>query len=157
MKKLLFILALVCGVSSPIWAQTTADANHKITINAKGGIYDHGGGTALGYIGKDDIVRNAQGQKLYFIDKDGNVIDAKGNKLGKAKKNGNYYNINGENIMNTKDIDAERCAILDPQGHNFGTTHKNYKLHACAAHCYFLEQQKAKEKKDGVKQEMKTE
>lgn len=80
----------------------------------------------------------------YFIDKNGNVIGSDGRKLGMAKKNGSYYNINGENVLNTKDIDKENCAILDPHGHNFGTTHKNYKLHACAAHCYWLMQAKKK-------------
>jgi hypothetical protein len=146
MKKLyflLFMLAITLGVSVSACAQTKKDTTFKIVINAKGGIHDHGG-TQLGYIDKDNIVRNNKGQKLYFIDRDGNVIDANGQKLGKAKKNGSYYNINGENILNTKDLDKEKCAILDPQGHNFGTAHKNYKLHACAAHCYFLEQQKKK-------------
>jgi hypothetical protein len=144
MKKLhflLFMLAITTGVSA--WAQAKKDTTFKIFINAKGGIHDHGG-TQLGYIDKENIVRNNKGQKLYFIDRDGNVIDAKGQKLGKAQKNGSYYNINGENILSTKDLDKEKCAILDPQGHNFGTAHKNYKLHACAAHCYFLEQQKKK-------------
>jgi hypothetical protein len=147
MKKLqivlLTILAITTGVTVSSFARTTKDTTQKIYINAKGGIYDHGG-TALGYIDKNDIVRNSQGQKVYFIDKNGQVIGADGKKLGMAKKNGSYYNINGENVLNTKDIDKEKCAILDPQGHNFGTTHKNYKLHACAAHCYWLEQAKLK-------------
>jgi len=144
MKKiqlLLFLLTMATGVT--VNAQTKKDTTFKIVINAKGGIHDHGG-TKLGYIGKDNIVRNNKGQKLYFIDGNGNVIDADGKKLGMAKKNGAYFNINGENVLNTKDLDKEKCAILDPQGHNLGTTHMNYKLHACAAHCFFLEQQKKK-------------
>jgi len=147
MKKLhlfLFILTMTTAVTVSASGQTKKDTTFKIIINAKGGIYDHGG-TKLGYIDKDNIVRNNKGQKLYFIDGNGNVIDANGKKLGMARKNGSYYNINGENILNTKDLDKEKCAILDPQGHNFGTAHMNYKLHACAAHCYFLEQQKKKE------------
>jgi hypothetical protein len=149
MKKLLLILltiTMTAGVNA--WGQTKKDATFKIVIDAKGGIHDHGG-TQLGYIDKDNIVRNNKGQKLYFIDGDGNVIDANGKKLGMAKKNGSYYNVKGENILKVKDLDKEQCAILDPQGHNFGTAHANYKLHACAAHCYFLEQKKkaaAKEK-----------
>ena len=139
---LVFILTMTTAAT--VNAQTHKDTTFKIFINAKGGIHDHGG-TPLGYIDKDNIVRNSKGQRLYFIDGNGNVIDSKGKKLGMAKKNGAYYNIKGENILNTKDIDKENCAILDPKGHNFGTAHLNYKLHACAAHCYFLEQQKKKE------------
>lgn len=147
MKKLhlfLFILTMTTAVTVSAWGQTKKDTTFKISITDKGWIRDYGG-TKLGYIDKDNIVRNNKGQKLYFIDGSGNVIDANGKKLGMAKKNGAYYNINGQNILNTKDIDKEKCAILDPKGHNFGTAHMNYKLHACAAHCYFLEQQKKKE------------
>jgi hypothetical protein len=137
---------MTTGVVVNVWGQTKNDTSQKIFINAKGGIHDHGG-TKLGYIDKENIVRNNKGQKLYFIDKSGNVIDASGTNLGKAKKNGTYYNNSGETVLTTKDIDAEKCAILDPQGHNFGTVHKNYKLHACAAHCFFLEQAKMQNKK----------
>jgi hypothetical protein len=146
MKKLhflLFMLAIVMGVSISTFAQTKKDAPFKIIIDAKGGIHNHGG-TQLGYISKDDIVRDNKGKKLYFIDRDGNVIDANGKKLGKAQKNGNYYNANGENILNIKNLEKDQCAILDPKGHNYGTAHKNYKLHACAAHCYFLDKQNKK-------------
>lgn len=146
MKKLsclLIMLTLVTTVTVSSFSQTKKDSTYKIFINAKGGIHDHGG-TKLGYIDKENIVRNNKGQKLYFIDGNGNVIDAAGKTLGKAQKNGNYYNLNGENILSTKDLDNEKCAILDPQGHNFGTAHKNYKLHACAAHCFFLEKKKQK-------------
>lgn len=126
-------------------AQAANDEQQKIFINKKGGIYDQKG-TELGYIDKGNIVKNTQGQVLYFIDDNGNVIGADGKKLGIAKKNGFYYNVKGENMLNPKDIDKEKCAILDPQGHNIGTIHKNYKLHACAAHCFFLEQKKQKGK-----------
>ncbi|WP_307527192.1 5-fold beta-flower protein [Pedobacter sp. W3I1] len=115
----------------------------KISINKKGEIHDHGW-NKLGYITKDNIIKNNEGKTLYFIDGNGNVIDSKGTNLGKAQKNGNYYNINGENIITVRDTDAEKCEILDPKGHSLGTVHKNYKLHACAAHCYFLEQKKNK-------------
>jgi hypothetical protein len=149
MKKLqvilLIILTITTGVTVSVFAQTK-DTTQKVYINAKGGIYNQAG-TKLGYIDKDNIVRNNAGKKLYFIDKSGNVIDANGKKLGMAKKNGSYFNINGENVLNTKDVDKENCAILDPQGHDFGSAHKNYKLHACAAHCYWLMQAKEKEAK----------
>lgn len=141
MKKsyalVLFVITLMTAFTISAQAQTKKDHDRKIVINAKGGIHDHGG-TKLGYIDKDGIVRNNQGQKLYFIDKEGNVITADGKKLGKAKKNGDYYNINGQNILTLKDKSAEECEILDPKGHSLGTTHKNYKQHACAAHCYWL-------------------
>lgn len=69
-------------------------------------------------------------------------MDANGRILGRAKKNGSYYNLAGENVLSVKDPQHEKCAILDPMGHNMGTVHQNYKLHACAAHCFFLEQEK---------------
>ncbi|MFD2145416.1 5-fold beta-flower protein [Mucilaginibacter antarcticus] len=147
MKKLHLLLVMVITLTTSVamtaFAQNAKDPTSKIFINAKGGIYNHAG-TKLGYIDKNNMVRDNKAKELYFIDKDGNVIGSDGRKLGKAKKNGAYYNINGENVLNTKDIDKENCAILDPQGHNLGTAHKNYKLHACAAHCYWL--MKAKEK-----------
>ena len=87
---------------------TSAQDHQEISINAKGGIHNHGG-TKLGYIDKDNIVRNSQGQKVYFTDKDGNVIDANGKNLGKAKKNGDYYNINGETVLTVKDLDNENA------------------------------------------------
>jgi len=138
---------MAAGVTVSASGQTKYDTTRKIVINAKGGIYNHDG-TKLGYIDKDNIVRNSEGAKLYFIDKDGNVIGADGKKLGFAKKNGSYYNINGENVLNTKDLDKERCAVLDPQGHNIGIIHKNYKQHACVIHCYWLEQAKLKKEKE---------
>jgi len=153
MKKLnLVCIAIIFAfttLASNTFAQASQEATHKetIVIDAKGGVHDHGG-TKLGYITKENIVYNNKGEKLYFIDRDGNVIDAKGNKLGKAKKNGTYYNNEGEEVLQLKNIDENTCAILDPQGHNMGTTHKNYKLHACAAHCFFLEQKKNSENKE---------
>ena len=151
MKKLqLLLLFFMIGLAIPAAAQQHTGKNQHIFIDAKGGIHDHGG-TKLGYIDKDNVVRNNEGEKLYFIDNNGNVVDANGKKLGKAKKNGDYFNINGESVLSTKDLDHEKCAILDPQGHNFGTVHKNYKLHACAAHCFFLEQQKKKNAAKKVK------
>ena len=124
-------------------AQTPAAKPNKIIIDAKGAIHDNHG-TKLGYIDKDNIVRNAKGQKVYFLDKNGNVIDAKGNKVGKAEKNGNFYTSEGTSVLTVKDKGTETCEILDPAGHNLGTVHKNYKLHACAAHCLLLKEHAAK-------------
>jgi hypothetical protein len=151
MKKLhyLFILTLTVftGFTVNAFAQKATDStkNTFISIDGKGGIHNHGG-TKLGYITKDNIVKNNEGQTLYFIDKSGNVIDAKGHKLGMAKKNGDYINNDGETVLQVKNVDEEKCAILDPAGHSWGYAHKNYKLHACAAHCFFLQQKKDKEK-----------
>jgi hypothetical protein len=153
MKKLqlLFILitTFTAGTINNATAQTHVGKNQEVFIDSAGVIKDHKG-TKLAYIDKDNIVRNNKGTKIYFIDDKGNVIDANGVNLGKAKKNGSYYNIKGENVLNTKDLDKEKCAILDPKGHNFGTAHKNYKLHACAAHCLLLEHQKEQSKKTKI-------
>jgi hypothetical protein len=143
MKKIITSIlataAIVLLAIAPASAQKEPQSvpSSKIYINKKGQIHDHGG-TMLGYISKDNIVRDTKGNKIYFIDRDGNVIDAKGNKLGKAAKNGNFLNANGETVLKVKDKGAEECEILDPAGHNLGTTHKNYKQHACAAHCLSL-------------------
>ena len=153
MKKLQLLFILIAtfttGIINNATAQTHVGKNQEIFIDSAGVIKDHKG-TKLAYIDKDNIVRNNKGTKIYFIDHNGNVIDANGVNLGKANKNGSYYNIKGENVLNTKDLDKEKCAILDPQGHNFGTAHKNYKLHACAAHCLLLEHQKEQSKKTKI-------
>ena len=151
MKKLqlsvILFITIVSGFAIGAYAQNQAGTQaQKITIDKKGGIYNHDG-TLLGTIDKNDIVRDTKGQTVYFIDRDGRVVTTKGQVLGKAKKNGTYYNLKGNAVLVTKDIDKETCAILDPEGHNFGTVHKNYKLHACAAHCMFLKKQKEKETK----------
>lgn len=122
------------------YAQTKSNDNQdkKIYINKKGEIHDHGW-NKLGYITKENIVKDNNGKTIYFIDGNNNVIDSNGKKLGMAKKNGSYYNIKGENILNVGKTDGEKCAILDPKGHNLGSVHNNYKLHACAAHCLLKE------------------
>lgn len=140
MLTLLVIMGLNINVSGQ--TKTATDKSEKIYINKKGEIHDHGW-NKIGFITKDNIVKNNQGKTIYFIDRNGNVIDANGKNLGKAQKNGNYFNVNGENIITVRDIDAEKCEILDPKGHSMGTVHKNYKLHACAAHCVLLTKKKA--------------
>jgi len=155
MKKLkhLFTFAAIIVFAASAFAQKAKDSTKYsfITIDGKGGIHNHAG-TKLGYITKDNIVKDNQGRTLYFIDRDGNVADAKGNKLGKAAKNGNYYNNNGEEVLQLKNVDEAKCEILDPKGHSWGYAHRNYKLHACAAHCFFLEQKKEEQaRKDSLK------
>jgi hypothetical protein len=155
MKKINLLSILILTVCTLFavntFAQTSKDSikNEKIVIDAKGGIHNNGG-TKLGYITKDDVVKNNNGVTVYFIDRSGNIIDAKGTKLGTAKMNGDYYNNEGNIVLQVEKSDQEKCAILDPVGHNLGYVHKNYKLHACAAHCFFLQKKKdkaAKEKK----------
>ena len=128
-------------------AQTKSDSSpsEKIHINKKGEIHDHGW-NKLGFITKDNIVKDNQGKTIYFIDANGNVIDSNGKKMGMAKKNGSYYNIKGENVVNIGKTQEEKCEILDAKGHNVGSVHKNYKLHACAAHCLLLEKKMNDEK-----------
>lgn len=139
----IIVFTLVASVGMKAFTQTKTDTIQKIHINKKGEIHDHGW-NKIGVIGKDDILRDNKGKTIYFIDKNGNVIDAIGKNLGKAQKNGNYYNLAGENVITVKDKNSEECEILDPKGHNMGTTHKNYKLHACAAHCMALTRKKDK-------------
>jgi hypothetical protein len=150
--KQLLTLAAIMVFAASAFAQKAKDSTkyNFITIDGKGGVHDHGG-TKLGYITKDNIVKDNQGKTLYFIGREGNVVDAKGNKLGKAAKNGNYYSNDGQVVLQLKNVDEARCEILDPKGHSLGYVHRNYKLHACAAHCFFLEKKKLEEaKKDSL-------
>ncbi|MEJ6980040.1 5-fold beta-flower protein [Pedobacter sp. P351] len=156
MKTLsIFFLALFTVIAANTFSQVTTGTvkakqikqdtikTHRIFIDAKGGIHDHGG-TKLGYIDKNNIAWNNKGQKIYFIDKSGNVFDGKGKKLGKANKNGTFYNLQGASVIKTKDKDQQMCEILDSKGHMLGTVHKNYKLHSCASHCFFLDEKNKK-------------
>lgn len=147
-RHFIMSMAFLVGVlltASISFAQQKSDykaRNYKLrSINAQGEVLDEYG-TKLGYISKEDIVYNSEGKKLGFIE-NGKVYDAEGKPLGKAKKNGSYYNNQGENVVTVKG-NAEICEILDPEGHKMGTVHKNYKLHSCAVHCFFLEQEKEK-------------
>lgn len=145
-KNIIFSIAFLGGMllaAHGLLAQPSSKLEQRlIHINSKGEVSDDQG-TKLGYISKEDIVFNNQGQKLGFI-KNGKVYDAEGNSLGKAKKDGRYYNNDGVFILSTKTM-GDKCEILDLEGHKKGTVHKNYKLHACASHCFFLEQKMKKE------------
>lgn len=157
MKKLRHLLTLTAFIlfAASAIAQKSKDTTKYdfINIDGKGGIHGHGN-TKLGYITKDNIVKDNQGHTVYFIDRDGNVVDAKGKKLGKAAKNGNYYSNDGAVVLQLKNIDESRCEILDPKGHSWGYVHKNYKLHACAAHCFFIEKQKKEDAKKNHEHKM---
>ena len=143
---LIFIITLIIitGISVNTVGQTktATDKSEKIYMNKKGEIRDHGW-NKIGFITKDNIVKNSRGKNIFFIDRNGSVIDVNGKNSGKAQKNGNYFNVNGENIITVRDINAETCEILDPKGHSMGTVHRNYKLHACAAHCLALTKKNA--------------
>jgi len=143
--SLLTMFLMVISLSANAQIKSNSTQNEKIYINKKGEIHDHGW-NKLGFITKENIVKNNEGKTVYFIDANGNVIDSNGKKLGMAKKNGSYYNIKGENVLNVGKTEGEKCEILDPKGHNMGTVHKNYKLHACAAHCLLLEKKMNDEK-----------
>ncbi|HMQ43365.1 MAG TPA: DUF3347 domain-containing protein [Mariniflexile sp.] len=132
--SLVFLVGMLLAVQTT-FAQASDKTKRQMSINAKGEVLDRG--TKLGYISKEDIVFNNQGKKLGFI-KNGRVFDADGNSLGKAKKGGQYYNENGQFVLYVEGND-EKCKILDPKGHTIGYVHKNYKLHACATHCFFKE------------------
>ena len=127
-------------VAQGSFAQASNKNERQLHINKSGEVIDNLG-IRLGYISKEDIVYNNAGQKLGFIER-GFVYDADGNKLGKAKKGGRYYNNDGILVLTTKSI-GDKCEILDPEGHKRGTVHKNYKMHACVTHCFFLEKQQA--------------
>ncbi len=149
LKSLFVLLAvLITGAVNNVSAQNAENPN-KIFIGAKGGAYMHDG-TTLEYIGKDDILKNSNGLNVYFTDKKGLITDAKGEKVGKPQKNGIVYNTEWVSVL-AKDKWAETCEMLDPKGHS-GNIHKNYKLHACAAHCSAL----LKEKKKEAGQELQT-
>lgn len=149
MKKLIifstaFLLGMLLAAPS-LLAQASNKNERQLHINAKGEVNDDKG-TKLGYISKDDVVFNNQDKKLGYIKK-GKVYDAEGNSLGKAKKGGRYYNNDGVLVLETKTT-GDKCEILDPEGHKKGTVHKNYKLHACATHCFFLKKEQGTSEKD---------
>lgn len=144
-KNIIFSMVFLAGMllaAQSLFAQASNKYERQLHINKSGEVTD-GLGTKLGYISQEDVVFNNQGKKLGFI-KNGKVYDADGNSLGKAKKDGRYYNNDGVFILSTKTI-GDKCEILDPEGHKRGTVHKNYKLHACVTHCFFLEQEMNKE------------
>lgn len=138
-KNIIFSIVFLVGMllaAQSLLAQA-GKYQRQIHIDEKGEVSDDKG-TRLGYISKEDIVFDNEGTKLGFI-KNGKVYNAEGKLLGKAKKNGRYYSNDGALVLNTTS-DGEQCEILDPEGHKLGMVHKNYKIHACAAHCFFKEE-----------------
>lgn len=142
-KHLLLSIGILIGflLSTQFILAQSHDHNAKsmqLTINAKGNVISKDG-TKLGYISKEDMVYDNQGKKLGYV-KGGKVFDAQDNPLGMVEKGGRYYNNDGVFVLETRDM-GRKCEILDPTGHKLGTVHKNYKLHACAIHCFFIEKE----------------
>lgn len=128
---------LTITVSSAFSAFGQKDTTQLITINDNGWILNSAG-TKIAYITKSDVVRDNNGKGLYSVDLEGAVIAADGRKLGTANTNGSFVDAKGQPVLETKDINDDQCQILDPKGNNLGTVHPSYKLHACAAYCYWL-------------------
>jgi hypothetical protein len=139
MKKFsLFMLTLLTITTTiSVTAFGQKGATQQITIDAKGQLLN-AAGTKLGYITKSDVVRDNTGKGLYTVDMDGKVMAADGRQLGTVKTNGAFFNTAGQPLLTTKDAGKDKYLIVDATGHNLGTTHKNYKRHACAAQCYWL-------------------
>ncbi|MES2376321.1 MAG: hypothetical protein V4553_07075 [Bacteroidota bacterium] len=134
MKKfplfLLTLLTIVTTISFNAVSQKGAKA--QFTINAKGWLYN-ASGAKIGYIDKNDVVRDNTGKGMFSVDMSGNVATADGRQLGMVKKNGSYCNVKGESILNIKDLGNDQYQIIDASGHALGKAHKNYKQHAYAA------------------------
>lgn len=138
MKKLpLFLLALLTVFTTNSFTTFGQKAaTPQITINAKGWLLD-ASGKKLGYIDRNDVVRDNTGHGLCSVDMAGNVTTAGGQALGTVKKNGAYVGPKGEPILTVKDGAKDQLTIVDAQGNTIGTVHKSYKQHAYAAH-YWL-------------------
>ncbi len=139
MKKFsLFLLMLFAiGATNPSTTFAQKAATQQITINAKGWLLD-ASGKKLGYIDRNDVLRDNTGHGLCSVDMAGNVTTAGGQALGTVKKNGAYVGPKGEPILTVKDGGKDQLTIVDAKGNTLGTVHKNYKQHAYAAHSYWL-------------------
>jgi len=113
MKKLQIVCLLTITFISVITLSLSSQ-----TINNKGGMLNHNGTTL-------STVSNNNTQAVT------NTV---------AKKGSVNFNAAGKSVL-AVDVNLAKCAALDPQGHNSGTTHKNTKLHNCAAHCQALMKQ----------------
>lgn len=115
-----------------------AQSNYKQPMSiAKDGLITDAGGTTIGSVTKDKIVKDHQGHKVAFVDGEGNLVDAHTNKkMGRMGKDGKtYYNANGEIYLTVKD-QGETCEIYDASGKKIGDVHSSYKGMACSLHCF---------------------
>lgn len=146
-KRIIFSMLFLSGILLAVqgaFAQASNKSQRQLHINASGEVSDDQG-TKIGYISLEDQVFNSEGKQLGYI-KNGQVYNAEGKPMGRAKKGGRYYNNSKVLMIKTKKI-GDECEILDPEGHKLGTVHMNYKLHACAVHCFYKEKQMDEEKK----------
>jgi hypothetical protein len=142
-KKILIALVIFIMAASSSIAQQSDPRNYKAQNIDHSGLIKDSTGKVIGSIDPQGNVFDSNKQKLGSIDSDGTVKNAKGRVMGRADKNGTFTNNQGEIELTVNDQGKE-CAILDPKGHKMGTVHQNYKMHACAIHCFFLKSKKTK-------------
>jgi hypothetical protein len=143
-KRIFIALVIfIMAASSSSIAQQNDPRNYKAQNIDHTGLIKDSTGKVIGSIDPQGNVFDSNKQKLGSIDSSGTVKDAKGRVKGKAAKNGTFTNHQGEIELTVSDQGKE-CAILDPKGHKIGTVHQNYKMHACAIHCFFLKSKKTK-------------
>ena len=134
MKKfpllLLTLLTIITTNSFTLIAQKAPAP--QFIINSRGWLFNKAG-DQIGYIDKNDVVRDNTGKGLFSVDMNGKVTTADGRQLGTVKKNGSYCNVKGESLLNIKDAGKDQYQITDATGHPLGKAHKNYKQHAYAA------------------------
>jgi len=135
MKILIIIAAIFLLIGNTLQAQVTGNPKGGI-IDSKGNIYM--GGTKLGFITKDSLIKNAKGEKIAFLKSNGTLEDANGKSLGRWGKDGKtFYDEKGVVVLQIKDnADTETCDILDASGKKIGNVHDSYKGVACALHCF---------------------
>lgn len=133
MKQLSFIIPILL-MGQLLFAQKPIDSKGRV-IDTSGNVYL--GGTKLGSITRDSIIKNAQGKKIAFVKPSGVVVDAKGKTIGRMSKDGTtYYNADGQAVLSVQDnADNETCNILDTNGKVIGNVHRSYKPMVCAVHC----------------------
>jgi hypothetical protein len=136
MKKTSFIITVIALLIGQIlFAQKPVDSKGRV-IDATGNVYI--GGTQMGTITMDSIVKNANGKPMAFLKPGGVLVNSKGRTLGRMGKDGKtYYNANGAVVYQLKEnTDTETCDVLDAKGKVIGNVHNNYKAMACTLHCY---------------------
>jgi YHS domain-containing protein len=136
MKKTSFMITVIAlFLGQILFAQQPVDSKGRV-IDAAGNVSI--GGTKLGTITMDSIVRNANGKPMAFLKSGGVLVNSKGRTLGRMGKDGKtYYNAKGAVVYQLKEnTDTETCDVLDADGKVIGNVHNNYKAMACTLHCF---------------------
>ncbi len=135
MKNFSVLFALVVCFGQILLAQKPIDSKGRV-IDVNGNVYI--GGTKLGTVTLDSIVKNAKGKPIAFLKSGGVLVDAKGKTLGRIGKDGQtFYNAEGNVVLKVKDnTDSETCDIIDANGKVIGNVHQNFKGMACTIHCF---------------------